>query len=744
MSNNQNLSNSPIFPTLKLASAAVVAVAVIHNTAIAATPEVSEESETTLLEQQVVTGERDDAATPGGNPYADADAPYKIDRSANTKFTEPLLNVSKTITVIGKEQLKDSSTTALKELMVREPGITLGTGEGGNAYGDRFFIRGFDARNDVFVDGVRNPGVTSRELFATEQVEISKGPSSTFAGRGTTGGAVNSVSKKPQQTNFAEVGLMLGDDRRMTLDANKVVNDKLAIRTNIMLQDSDISGNSDRYDKRKGFAIAADYAVSDKASVLLDYYYLKGEDMPDFGHPWDSENDRPFDVDPSTFYGINKRDFHDTGASILTGVFNYDFSTNTKLTSSTRVGETTNDYVVGAPEGVSDGEVNSRAKSAGFTNKIVANNTQLTMERYLGDKEHTFAVGFDISKEEITNQPFDNTFGNLSLDIMNPDNNIGSGTVTRREGNSLVEANSSAIYFMDTIKFSPKWEAFGGVRYDRYDIENTGYDYNTATLGDTISFDKGFVNGHLGLTFKPRENGSIYGSVSTSSNLPGEMYDGVNSVDYGGLIAGMEDVKPEENVNIELGTKWELAGGDLLLGGAVYQIEKSNKIENAAGRREPADIRQSAEVQVRGLELSLSGNITPKLSLSGGLAVMDTKVTKSFNPDNVGKDLANVAEKSASLQLKYQASFKLALGGSLIHTGEIKGGNLAATTGNTLDASNRLDLMAEYKVNKKLSFQANVKNLTDENIYTALYRSGSPFTYVAPGRTFNVGLNYKF
>ena len=74
--------------------------------------------------------------------------------------------------------------------------MTLGTGEGGNAFGDRFFIRGFDARNDVFIDGVRDPGVSVRENFFTEQVEILRGPASSFAGRGTTGGAINIVTKQ--------------------------------------------------------------------------------------------------------------------------------------------------------------------------------------------------------------------------------------------------------------------------------------------------------------------------------------------------------------------------------------------------------------------------------------------------------------------------------------------------------------------------------------------------------------------
>ncbi len=131
------------------------------------------------------------------NPYADAAAPYKVDHlQASGKFPEPILNTPKTITVLSKDVLEDKNATNLKQAILSTAGVTLGTGEGGNAFGDRFFIRGFDTRNDIFIDGVRDAGVSVRENFFTEQVEILRGPGSSFAGRGTTGGAINIVTKQ--------------------------------------------------------------------------------------------------------------------------------------------------------------------------------------------------------------------------------------------------------------------------------------------------------------------------------------------------------------------------------------------------------------------------------------------------------------------------------------------------------------------------------------------------------------------
>ncbi|MEI9924706.1 MAG: TonB-dependent receptor plug domain-containing protein [Bradyrhizobium sp.] len=117
------------------------------------------------------------------NPYADAAAPYKVDPYPRPrgKFPEPILNTPKTITVISKDVLADQNATTLKQALLNTAGVTLGTGEGGNAFGDRFFVRGFDTRNDIFVDGVRDSGVSVRENFFTEQIEILRGPGSSFA-----------------------------------------------------------------------------------------------------------------------------------------------------------------------------------------------------------------------------------------------------------------------------------------------------------------------------------------------------------------------------------------------------------------------------------------------------------------------------------------------------------------------------------------------------------------------------------
>jgi catecholate siderophore receptor len=88
-------------------------------------------------------------AQKSANPYANPNAPYKVEQSASPKLTEPLVNTPKTITAVPKEVLQDTATTTIRELAREIPGVTLGFAEGGNAFGDRIYIRGFDARGDI-------------------------------------------------------------------------------------------------------------------------------------------------------------------------------------------------------------------------------------------------------------------------------------------------------------------------------------------------------------------------------------------------------------------------------------------------------------------------------------------------------------------------------------------------------------------------------------------------------------------
>src|SRR3981081_2732267 len=224
------------------------------------------------------------------NPYADAAAPYKVDHlQASGKFPEPLLNTPKTVTVLSKELLEDKNATTLKQAILSTAGVTLGTGEGGNAFGDRFFIRGFDARNDVFLDGVRDAGVSVRENFFAEQVEILRGPGSSFAGRGTTGGAINIVTKQAtSEKSFYNMDTTFATDhtKRVVLDVNQVISPTLAIRAGGLFQDAHVAGRNYTTDNRDGGFVATTWTPLDTVKLSATYIHTNLHGMPDFGVPY--------------------------------------------------------------------------------------------------------------------------------------------------------------------------------------------------------------------------------------------------------------------------------------------------------------------------------------------------------------------------------------------------------------------------------------------------------------------------
>src|SRR5260221_7985623 len=256
------------------------------------------------------------------DPYANPAAPYMATRvQASGKFPEPILNTPKSITVLTKDVLADQNSTTLKSAVLNTAGVTLGTGEGGNAFGDRFFIRGFDARNDVFLDGMRDAGVSVRENFFTEQVEILRGPGPSFAGRGTTGGAINIVTKQANtEKSFYNMDTTFGTDRtkRVVLDVNQVISPTFAVRAGGLFQDAGVAGRNNSKDDRDGQFVAAKWTPLDSVTLYANYIHTNLHGMPDFGVPYYRPNAPQAQYTstaggPYTDFGVNRNNFYGLG-----------------------------------------------------------------------------------------------------------------------------------------------------------------------------------------------------------------------------------------------------------------------------------------------------------------------------------------------------------------------------------------------------------------------------------------------
>ena len=708
------------------------------------------------------------------NPNADPDAPYKVDRSANGKFTEPLRDTPKTVTVIPKEVIEDLGAQTLREVIRSTPGVTLGTGEGGNAFGDRIFIRGFEARNDVYIDGLRDPGVTSREIFAVEQIEVVKGPSSSFGGRGTTGGSVSLESKRPYFNDFVRGEATVGTENlyRGTVDINQDLGSGFAVRLNGLYHTADTPGRDYVEAERYGVAASALYQPFDGLELRADYYHYRLDGIPDFGHPFDVTTQRPYKVDRDNFYGVIGRDFLENGADIGTFSLAWQIAPSVRLRSMTRYGETYNRYLAGAPgtvcrvqrtpagacpaNGTPVAEDQYTVTAGGqrryADNKYFSHLTDATMRFDTGGIGHTLVAGFEYSDEQIDSFTIalpafvEDSAGNplptpssFVRNLLNPNPVLGFDIPHPLNGAPPVEVQvkSVGLYLLDTIKISEQWEALLGVRYDDFALDYRNPNA-TGTQPRTLSNDADFLNYQASLIYKPVEAASIYASFSTSSNPSGEQLDG-NGIAYDGISQQTQDLEPERNTSYELGAKYEAADGNLLLSGALFQITKENARENVGNNV----FELVGELRARGVELGVSGNLTQRLALFGGYTYLDAKIRNTVVAANEGRRFANVPQHTFSMLATYKLTDRFTLGGQVFYQDEIFGGTQAAGTARTNEYW-RFDAVARYLVSDHAELRLNVLNLTDKVYYDAIYRSGSPFAYVAPGRSAHLSLALRF
>jgi catecholate siderophore receptor len=741
------------------------------------------------------------------NPYADAAAPYKVDHlQASGKFPEPLLNTPKSVTVLSKEVLADKNATSLKQAILSTAGVTLGTGEGGNAFGDRFFIRGFDVRNDIFIDGVRDSGVSVRENFFTEQVEILRGPASSFAGRGTAGGAINIVTKQATtEKNFYNMDDTFGTDntKRVTLDVNQVISPTLAVRAGGLFQDANVAGRNYVTDDRNGGFVATTWKPIDAVKITGNYIHTELTGIPDFGVPYYRPSTATtaggpfpeFGANPNNFYGRVSRDFFRTGQDI--GSLNAEVQITPDLVVSNkfRDSRSTQNYVGTLPESpvltnpLSASTLSMNPQSRLQITDVIANQTEATYKVNDGlGFNHTVLAGVELDRErssigkylgldsEAVGTPFAGSGSKTGVSVFNPQyaESPFTGSLALAGLPTKIAIDTKSGYILDSANYHDFLILNGGVRYDDYSVNTSGYSTvsGKTTFGQQ-SADFGLPNFNLGLTLKPLPNGSVYAAYATSSNPVGAEFDGTSTA-YGGLapaVAGNANqiFGPEKNKAVEVGTKWELFDRHLLLTAALFQTNKDNareafNVSSAAAATAACPyngttvscITAGSAYYVRGIDLGVGGKITDKWSVFGGLVLMQSKVTQSnvtaaampaplLYQTNVGLQLANVAHQSFSLLSKYQLTDTWELGGQAVYRSKIYGGTLlAANQGTQIPSYWRFDAFAEARIDKNWKVKLFVNNVFDKRYYDALYQSAAPFVLEAPGRAAYLVLSARY
>lgn len=705
---------------------------------------------------------------------------------SSSKFTAPLVDTPKSVTVIPSRIIEQTAATSLTDILRTSPGITFGAGEGGQPLADRPFIRGASSANNIFVDGVRDSGGQTREIFNLEQVEVVKGPDSAYGGRGSGGGSINLSSKTPKADSFARGSVGVGTDAyvRATADLNYAINDSVAVRLNVLGTRGDTPGRKAVDFDRWGVAPSLAVGLNGDTQLTVSYYHLDTDQTPDYGIPLMTKTAEPrtatgiLNVDRRNFYGIKSRDFQKTKSDIATFAIDHKIDDDLNVRQVVRYSKSLNDYLVTNPgDGGAAQFVQGQwwmkrgTKSRWNPTETVAAVTDLHGKKVLGGLEHSFDLGIELSREENRNAsylPYGLTAsacptgftiaaatltsvggGDCTLVYKPNPNDVWVGTLNRGPATRNL-TKTAAVYGFDTIKFGD-WILLNlGLRHDRY--ESRGVDASATSANGVVtavtytprggSWD--FTNYQAGLVFKPTAASSLYVSYGTASTPPGVSGgdQNGNTATGSGNLATVQ-LEPEDSESFELGAKANVFHDTLALSAAAFKTTR----KNAQIQIDANTYAQVGEVEVKGIELGVSGNVTPKWQVFGGYTYMDSELVRgAYTSVNQGDPLANTPKHTFSTFTTYKVTRQIALGGGAYYVSKSFGGNQGGAGGgaNRIYAPSywRYDAFASWAVTPKVDLQLNVQNLTDERYIVRT--NGVHHADPAPGRQAILTLNVKY
>jgi len=696
----------------------------------------------------------------------DTGGSYQSTQQTITRLPTALKDTPQTINVVPEKVIQDQALISMEDALRTVPGITFSAGEGGQQ-GDSPIIRGFAARTDIFRDGIRDPGWYTRDLFNADRVEVYKGPSAFAFGRGSTGGAINTVSKLPTGASFVD-GTISGTSEggyRAVIDASGK-KDNISGRIAAMYQDVPTPDRDNVYVKRWGVAPSVKVDMGLQTRATFSYIYQGEESIPDYGLPYlpqpayssstgaltnpgyygNGQPTTPVPVPRNNWLGVVAGPLADvvkTETHILTAKFEHDITPDLKITNATRYISNNRFARTTAPRSLGDAtNTPFPSSSTPFPpafynypvnlmtigrehfqvetdNTLLINQTDLTGKFNTGGLQHTFAIGLEAAQETRDQKRAlgmnngrtlcDPTVIDCRTNVFNPiDTSFGGVFNGWGPPNSTV-SNNFAAYAFDQVKVNEFFELLGSIRFDRFSTDYT----DTTPPGTNLSRTDNMVSWRVGGVFHPTTNTSVYAAHGVSFNPAAEF----QTLSSAGNNAANANLAPEKNTTTEVGVKADVLGGRLSLTGAVFRTEKTNM-------RVPIDpVLNTALVldgiaRVQGVELGAAGKITDQWSVFAGYSYLDSEIIKTTDLSQLGRQLANTPRNNFTLWTTYDVTPEWTVGGGVTYASDA-----FVNTTNTAYVPEywKVDLMTSYKVTRNSTLQLNIYNLTDAKYFAQYY-----------------------
>ncbi|AZL71482.1 TonB-dependent siderophore receptor [Pseudomonas oryziphila] len=661
---------------------------------------------------------------------------YKASESKSAlKIDAPLRDIPQTVNVVPESVIKDQGAQSMEDVLKNVPGVGLSNGDGQR---DQVTIRGFSAIGDMYVDGIRDDALYFRDLSNVERVEVIKGPAAVLYGRGSSGGLINSISKKPGLAPKQEVGMTLDTEgkRRTQFDSGWAAPEgNQAYRVTGAFEDSD-TFRDDGYTDRKAIAPSAWFKLSDDLELNLGATYLYDKRLIDFGIP--AVGNRPANVDRDKRFGSGNasQDYARSEVFSFTASLDYRINDDFTLTNTSRyyrydldrnntLADSSPTRFVTAPNGellvkLNRGNV-ARDESGVF------NQTELKQQAQLAGMQHNLLYGVEVGFQDKYQRVYSQN--NVARVPVYRDALVGvPDHAANLSSNGTNYQQTSGFYVQDLIELTSQWKALLGVRYDIF-----GQEYNDARVQnvDLDRTDKTW-SPRAGLVFQPDQIQSYYVSVSRSYQPSGEVF-AVSPTN-----AGLE---PEETTNYEVGAKWDLLDSRLSLTAAVFRLERTNM--KTADPANPNLTILAGEQRTDGFEATLSGQLSDKWQVYAGYAYLDAEITKSNSKTN------GVANEGQVPTLTPRNSANVWLVRTLTPEWRVAAGaNYVDDRYTALDnkvvmpAYTTFDAALLYSV-QHWDAALRLKNAFDRDYYASAHGSVDLATPGAP-RTLEASVNYKF
>jgi catecholate siderophore receptor len=626
------------------------------------------------------------------------------DAVAMNKFMEPLVETPQTVAVVPQFVLHDEGNSTLRDALRNVPGISMAAGESG-AQGDNLTIRGFTARNDIFLDGIRDFGSYYRDSFNFDQVEVLEGPAGVQFGRGSTGGVINQESKVPELDKFVNVETQFGTDatRRITADINEplqgVGHGGAAFRLNAVGLEGGVAGRPYAENRRFGLAPSVSFGLNSTTPFTISYFHYTESDTPDYGLPWLLNTVAPGPI-RHNYYGFRDENYLKTNDDILTAKVSHAFGehvslhsiarwanyprqvqiTEPQICSNASLSVPVGGYVASLPTSAVNSAEPCTYTPASDPATIEVNRNQLQVKSVEGDlwdqTELTARFkllgvrndfdggvegGQEVSNPIRTSYTINKVNTVPSTNLLHPDVAQpfgGEGYIT-----TVVHTKSqtAGLYFVDTVHLGELFEVSGGVRWDYFDTLYNSYQPVAPPAGGTVSAPIGPISRldkqpsyRAAFVYKPTKHGSVYFDYGTSFDPAAE------SLSLS-VPTASSSLSPEKNETYEVGAKYSLMNERLLLDGAWFRTEKDNAKETDPTNSN--NVVNSGNQLVKGVQFSLVGRLPQGTDVVLGYAYLDSAVILSkLYPTSVGYPLANVPKQTFNAFITHRLPLRLSAG----------------------------------------------------------------------------------